>query len=297
MDVPSQVNLIEGHLIDSLNNYAPEHELKKIMSYSLIPAGKYFRPLLVHALSLDLDGAVNLDQKNLASSLEIHHTYTLIHDDLPSMDNDNIRRGRPSSHKKFNEWKAILAGDSLLVLSFELLADVTPKHLPTLLALYAKCTGCSGLILGQMMDLGHENDTFENLLKIHELKTARLIQLSLRGANLLSQNPINDKTCKKLGYFLGINFQLLDDLCELTEAISEHERAINPFFKFSKSMVLKTIKDNNTQIKSLLTENNLQHLGAYIQLYLDKVATKLQDGIANINRDLKLELKEIKELC
>lgn len=270
-------NEINTHIVESLNTTLPEHNFHEVIRYSVLPAGKLFRPLLVYSIAHDL-GGINDDHKLLATSLELHHTYTLIHDDLPAMDDDDMRRGRASSHKKFNEWKAILAGDALINMSYELIASITENKVPKLLKTYSQLMGPKGLILGQVMDLGNENENLKNILKIHELKTARLIQLALLGSNHLSEKAIPEVDCERLGLALGINFQILDDLCELTEPLSVHEKEINPFLHFDQAELFGCLKVNTELIKDVIQKYELNKLRDYINLYLNKISTTLKNG-------------------
>ena len=287
---------ISQNIESTLNTLLPNHQFKEVISYSVLPAGKLFRPLLVYSLAQDLE-EINEDHKHLAASLELHHTYTLIHDDLPAMDDDDTRRGRASSHIKFNEWSAILAGDALINLSYEVLTFINDKKLKDILKLYSSYMGASGLILGQVKDLGAENQTLEDILKIHELKTARLIQLALMGANLLSKKQLPLEECKNFGLFLGIQFQLLDDLCELTEPLNEHEKEINPFLHFNMDELFQVINHNHTQMKEFLNTHQLNHLKEYINLYLRKISQKLKNGHSELSQNLgQIDLKDVLEL-
>lgn len=283
---------INTHLDIVLADLLPNHDFKKAIEYSLLPTGKLFRPLLVYSLASDLNSLKD-SHKALAVSIEMHHTYTLIHDDLPSMDDDDYRRGRLSSHKKFNEWTAVLAGDSLLSLSYEALCEIPSEYLKQILKLFTKMTGPKGLILGQVMDLGLENNSLEKTLLIHELKTARLIQLSLMGSAVLADRFELAPVCEEIGLILGVNFQLLDDLCELTEEINEHEKTINPFIRYDKNKILGIIENNNKKLLHLLKKNSLHHLKDYIDSYMDKTKLTLVTNIESINAHIKINLDEV----
>jgi len=279
---------INSNLLKALDLNLPEHQFNEVIRYSVLPAGKLFRPLLVYSLAKDL-GDINSDHQSFATSLELHHTYTLIHDDLPAMDDDDMRRGRESSHIKFNEWNAILAGDALINLSYEILSSITPSKLPEILKTYGSLMGPKGLILGQIMDLGHENQTITDILKIHELKTARLIQLALCGSNILSEHPIAPSECHKLGYSLGISFQLLDDLCELTEEVSAHESEINPFLHFNQKDLFNILIENRNYMREVTQAHKLNHLNSYINKYLEKTQLILNNGREILSQNIKLE--------
>jgi geranylgeranyl diphosphate synthase, type II len=208
--------------------------LRQVLDYAVRPPGKLFRPRLLEALCADLG---HLNHENilfLGQALELHHAYTLVHDDLPCMDNDVERRGKPTAHIQYGEWKALLAGDSLLILSFQLLNKVRSPQEQYLRKFFTWATGPKGLILGQWLDLDHQKIAhFQQILRIHELKTARLMQVASLGAYYLSTTTLllrEMKTFLRLGSDIGICFQLLDDLDDLnTEQLSDHENNINPF--------------------------------------------------------------------
>ena len=295
-----QINLwrkeITNDLKEKISNLAPDHSFKEVLEYTIFPTGKLFRPLLTYCVSKDI-GYLGYDQKLLAQAIEIHHTYTLIHDDLPSMDDDDFRRGRLSSHKKFNEWSSILAGDALLNTSYEVLSDIKSPNILKLLKKFTASTGPKGLILGQVMDLGGESKTLEQILLLHELKTARLIQLAIVGPCILSGKDIMIPDLENIGLCLGINFQLLDDLCELTEDLSEHEKEVNPFLRFETERILEIVEDNSSTLKKLLNKNNLKCLEDYINIYLKQIRNKLNSGIENINLHTSLTRQQIDKIC
>jgi geranylgeranyl pyrophosphate synthase len=282
-------NDFPSFLLKKLEEISPDHNLRDIMKYSLLPAGKLFRPNIIFNLAQDL-GAVTESHLILASSIEMHHTYTLIHDDLPSMDNDDYRRGRLSSHKKFTEWEAILAGDALINISYELLSQLKTKHLARILSSYSRFCGPRGLILGQVKDLGNENSSLKEIVKIHELKTSRLIQNSLINSATLSDRLDLIDDVSHIGKALGVNFQLLDDLCELTDDINQHEKNINPFLHYEPSSITALIKENTLQINSLLKKCDLKNLESYIELYMGATRDKLKKGKEKVNSYVKIEL-------
>jgi geranylgeranyl pyrophosphate synthase len=204
----------EEYLQATLVKKLPHNELKDVILYSALPAGKMIRAQIIFAVGDDLQ-IEPLKLLQFAAFIELHHTYTLIHDDLPAMDNDDIRRGRASSHKKYNEWKAILAGDALMNLSFDYLNEIKNFELMKL-ALW--CTGAKGLIGGQFLDLEQKNENFNAIKRLHELKTARLFVLCFLGTLYLknTKNSISEfKNFFRLGQQWGLLFQLLDDLDDL----------------------------------------------------------------------------------
>lgn len=248
----------------------------EILDWAVLPAGKLFRPKLVLALAQDKD-AITLNHRHLAAAIELHHAYTLVHDDLPAMDNDLIRRGKASTHAQYGEWKAILAGDALLIQSFYELAKIDSEQLPVLLKFMTWATGGKGLIFGQYLDLEARPSSFKDVLRIHELKTARLIQVALVGSELLSSGKFS-REYMRLGSALGISFQLIDDLTELASPkLSPHELSINPFLTWpgeSFSYLLKNI----LYIKTTLKKDQLKNLFQEVYFYLHSMTKILKEN-------------------
>jgi geranylgeranyl diphosphate synthase type II len=191
--------------------------LEAAMHYALAIPGKRLRPLLFLAL---LD-AYRLDAEKfigLASALEIIHTYSLIHDDLPEMDNDDLRRGLPTVHKKFNEAIALLAGDTLLTFAFEKIADapLAAEKIAAIIAIITRCIGKDGMAQGQALDLEFRGDV-QAIGTIHRLKTAELIKGSLlAAAQVIDLNATQQRLLARAGIAMGMGFQLADDLLDMT---------------------------------------------------------------------------------
>jgi geranylgeranyl diphosphate synthase, type II len=205
--------------------------LHEAMRYSLLAGGKRIRPVLALATAeaIDLDRATVLP---LAAALELIHTYSLIHDDLPAMDDDDLRRGRPSCHKAFGEDVAILAGDALYAEAFRLLlADpvAEPRNLLAAACELAAATGVEGMVGGQYIDIAEKAPPGpEGLRRLHELKTGRLIAASIECVLLLDGGLASDK----IGFFstfareLGVLFQIVDDILDVTgssETLGKHQ--------------------------------------------------------------------------
>ena len=190
------------------------------MRYSALADSKCIRAGLVLAsgkLEEQMDEAVLID---IATSIELMHTYSLIHDDLPAMDDDGMRRGQASNHIKFNEATAILAGDALQALAFETIAaskGMTDAHKVEAVKMLARACGHEGMVLGQQYDLDAEKDPSLNIELIHSLKTAKLIQVALTMPYL--ENEIYSKTqvlLNEIGEKIGIAFQIMDDVLEVS---------------------------------------------------------------------------------
>jgi geranylgeranyl pyrophosphate synthase len=249
----------------ALKNSSHHPGLLEVMDYAVFPAGKLFRPRLVEALAFDLMDSLTEDHLHLASAIELHHAYTLVHDDLPAMDNDLMRRGKPSTHAHFGEWKAILGGDALLIASFAELTKIENKNFKDIMKLMTWTTGAKGLIEGQFRDLGADG----NIIRIHELKTARLIQLATLGSYLLTvRQTLKGKIeFLRLGREIGISFQLLDDLSELTEVdVSTHEKEINPFIREGLK-ALNELRVSHLRLTSILFKHRLHHTEKMLQSY------------------------------
>lgn len=263
---------IEEQLHSTLNEHLPNHRLAEVLNYATFPAGKLFRSHIVYAVAQDL-GNFTKDHQILASSIELHHTYSLVHDDLPAMDNDDIRRGKPSTHKKYNDWMAILAGDSLLAVSFSNLCKVSPNKLPWLLKFFGFCTASKGLILGQCLDMeGSSNTSLQHLLTTHKLKTSRLIQLAVVGSTYLAKdlNLVDYKKMMRLGNAIGLSFQLLDDYQELSDELGAHEREVNPFLRYGHNKITKIVQDLQQNAEDLCDNYNLKALKDIIKEHYQK---------------------------
>jgi geranylgeranyl diphosphate synthase type II len=195
-------------------------KLKESMLYSLKAGGKRLRPILVlagfQAYAEQLDKVLST-----AAALEMIHTYSLIHDDLPAMDDDDYRRGKWTNHKKFDEATAILAGDALLTYSFEIVAEdplLSDEEKVHTLALLSKCSGPSGMVAGQFLDMKAEDKqvSLEQLEQIHALKTGELIRFAIHaGAYLGGANEEQLNYLNKFAYQLGLLFQVQDDILDV----------------------------------------------------------------------------------
>jgi geranylgeranyl diphosphate synthase type II len=202
--------------------------IHEAMRYSVFAGGKRLRPILVIAGAEIMGGSAESVMPT-ACALELIHTYSLIHDDLPAMDDDDYRRGRLTNHKVFGEAVAILAGDALLTLAFRLLAENfadgrDPRLLTQLLTEIADAAGTVGMIGGQAVDIQSEGKSVdaETLEYIHTHKTAALIRSALRsGAMLAGATPRQLKTISEAGWRLGLAFQIVDDILDVEGSLEE----------------------------------------------------------------------------
>jgi geranylgeranyl diphosphate synthase type II len=212
----------------ALDYYLPKTNVKpatlhKAMRYSLFAGGKRLRPILCLAAAEACRGKVS-NALPLACALECIHTYSLVHDDLPSMDNDDYRRGRPTCHRVFGDGIAVLAGDALLTIAFEIVSRAKPApryDMSTLLREIAIAAGSQKLIAGQVADLEAEGRKVkrDQLRFIHENKTAAILKSSIRlGAMSANADAKKLRAVTQFGHGLGLAFQVIDDILDVTQS-------------------------------------------------------------------------------
>ncbi|KJS14168.1 MAG: hypothetical protein VR67_01445 [Peptococcaceae bacterium BRH_c8a] len=215
------VNKALDQCLPSVNAYPPA--IHQAVRYSVFAGGKRLRPILVLAGAEAVGGNTETVMP-AACAVELLHTYSLVHDDLPAMDNDDLRRGQPTCHRAFGEAMAILAGDALLTSSFNVLAQlpqsagVAPERVVRVISELAQAAGTQGLIGGQVVDLASEGDTVdEDMLEyIHTRKTGALIRVSVRAGAILS--GASEAQLQKLTDYansLGLAFQIVDDILDV----------------------------------------------------------------------------------
>lgn len=228
MDFKSYLNEKREIIEESLKKYSPEPrgpaaDVIKAMNYSLFAGGKRLRPILCMA-GAEAVGGEGKDVIPVACALELIHTYSLIHDDLPVMDNDDIRRGKPTSHKVFGEAVAILAGDGLLTEAFRLMTEtvltdrLSPGALLNVIAMIATAAGYDGMVGGQVVDIRMEGKSVDDdtVEFIHRHKTGALITASVcAGATLGGGDEHHLKFLTSYGKNIGLAFQISDDILDI----------------------------------------------------------------------------------
>ena len=239
------------------------------MKYGVISGGKKIRSTVI----LSAGKIFNLDQKkliNICAAVECIHSYSLIHDDLPCMDNDSMRRGKPSTHIKFGEASAVLAGNSLLTLAFEIIADknysINPKLKNQIIKSLAFCSGHTGIAGGQELDLKFENKkkSLKQIIAMQKKKTGKLFNFCLYAVGVIAKRNNKEKILlSTLGEEIGLLFQFADDFLDV---------------KGSRKLVGKPIKKDNRKGKSTL-----------VSLMGYKKAHKYAD---NLKRKILLKLKK-----
>ena len=247
------------------------------ISYALSNPGKRIRPTLVFLVG-DFLGIEVSRLESVAGAIELIHTYSLVHDDLPCMDDDDLRRGKPTLHKKFNESTAVLAGDALQTLAFNLILE--DKNLDSaekqeLLSDLAKRIGPEGMVLGQNLDVEYEkkNPSFDEIMEMNRLKTGLLIEFSILSSFYLKGDLTKD--WYQLAKNIGISFQLIDDLLDLSETtekigktakkdLKNNKKTIPICFGIDKTMIeVDKFKESTMEICEKLCLNN-HPLSAFI---------------------------------
>ncbi|MFI8685343.1 polyprenyl synthetase family protein [Rossellomorea sp. NPDC077527] len=209
-----------NHMAETVSGLSMPGVLKEAMVYSLQAGGKRIRPILLLAVIKAFDHNTMLGL-NTAAALEMIHTYSLIHDDLPSMDDDDLRRGKPTNHKIYGEAVAILAGDGLLTYSFQLIAedDGLPSDIKVkLIALLAKCAGPEGMVGGQVADIEGENKqlTVQELENVHVHKTGKLLTFSVLAGGIISGASQKElELLERFSHHIGLAFQIQDDILDI----------------------------------------------------------------------------------
>ena len=254
-----------------------ETTIDESISYALSNPGKRIRPTLVFLVG-DFLGIEVSRLESIACAVELIHTYSLVHDDLPCMDDDDLRRGKPTLHKKFNESTAVLAGDALQTLAFNLILDdiklnISEKH--DLLSDLAKRIGPEGMVLGQNLDIEYEkkNPSFDEIMEMNRLKTGLLIEFSILSSFYLKGDLTKD--WYQLAKNIGISFQLIDDMLDLSETtekigktakkdLKNNKKTIPICFGIDKTNIeVDKFKESTMEICKKLCLNN-HPLSAYI---------------------------------
>ena len=277
-----------------LLTYIPKEEgyqktVIEAMNYSLLTGGKRLRPLLMLE-TYKLFGGAGHEIEPFAAAIEMIHTYSLIHDDLPAMDNDEYRRGRKTNHVVYGEAIAILAGDGLLNYAFETaLKSFTLSNnaqIPRALSIFAKRAGIYGMIGGQTADIEAEDVSKEvskeNLLFIHEHKTAALIQSAMSiGAILAGASEEDIIMVNRIGYDIGIAFQIQDDILDITGNLDTLGKQTGSDDKNNKTtyVTLVGLDEAKNEVESISNEaisilESLSYKNEFLALLIKQLVTR-----------------------
>lgn len=263
----SYVKIIDAEL-DKILPMATEKPslIHESMRYSIFAGGKRIRPILCLMTFEMLSSLSNKKALAQACALEMIHTYSLIHDDLPAMDNDDLRRGKPTNHKKYDEATAILAGDALLTFAFEHLASAIPN--PQIAINSIKCLsqaiGTIGMIGGQVMDMQGEKKkqpTIDDVNQIHQRKTGALLQASLLlGAIAAETNTKTIEIIKEVGAKLGCAFQIADDILDLESTPEKLGKSVKKDIQVNKITYPRIIGLEKSKLKANELIKDVHHL-------------------------------------
>jgi farnesyl diphosphate synthase len=265
-----------GRLIDmAIDDMLPTSEgedgrLMEAMRYGCLGGGKRLRPLLV----LQTSALFNVAQScalRVAAAIEFIHCYSLIHDDLPAMDNSDLRRGRPTTHRQFDDATAILAGDALLTFGFEVLADPATHEDPNirchLVTALATAAGPAGMCGGQMLDLMGENKSLDaaGVARLQRLKTGELISFSCEaGAILGKASPPQRHALKAYAHDLGLAFQMADDILDATGSEDDTGKSVGQDAAAGKSTFVSILGlDQAREQAAMLARQAAEHLSIF----------------------------------
>ena len=261
-------------VIEKLLSLPPglEARVYEAMRYSALAPGKRLRPLLVLA-GARLFGVARRSALQVAAAIEMVHAYSLIHDDLPAMDNSDLRRGRPTCHKQFDDATAVLAGDGLLTMAFGVLADPDTHGDPAvrceLVAALAQAAGAAGMVGGQMIDLIAETQPLDigAITRLQRMKTGALIAFSCEAGALLAKAPAELRTALR-GYAhdLGLAFQIADDLLDVEGSAADIGKPVGADAAAGKATFVSILGIERARAQAeLLVRQAVAHLDLFAE--------------------------------
>lgn len=275
-------NSLPSFLPSTLNG---QDEVVEAMKYSLTNGGKRLRPVLTLEFCKACGGDRH-DAIEAACAVEFIHTYSLIHDDLPCMDNDDYRRGKPSCHKEFSEDIALLAGDGLLTHAFQIISDsdMSDSAKAKAVSLLAENAGVGGMLGGQVLDLKYEigNPTVKELLTVHKMKTGALIAAAcIMGCIAAGADSAKIAAASRFAYYIGIAFQIKDDILDVVGSSDKLGKPIGSDADNNKTTYVTKVGLTKAQSDvELLTQKGLKELEVFEDSeFISMLADRL------INRD------------
>lgn len=245
----------------------PEARVHEAMRYAVLNGGKRLRPFLVMTTAR-LFNVAESAALSVAAAIEMVHCYSLVHDDLPAMDDDDLRRGQPTCHKKFDEATAILAGDALLTKAFEVLALPRTHSDPAvrceLVWELAVASGGHGMVGGQMVDLWAEDNEFDlaGITRLQQLKTGKLIDFSCQAGAVLGKAPRSlRQSLRAYAHDLGLAFQITDDLLDVEGTVEEVGKAVQKDATAGKATFVSILGIERARTQAhMLAEQAIKHL-------------------------------------
>ena len=275
-DLLAGLSVAAADLGETLDDILPrpngqiEQRLYQAMRYSTLGDGKRLRPFLVLS-SASLFKVSRRSALRVAAAVEMVHSYSLIHDDLPAMDDDDLRRGKPSCHKQFDEATAILAGDALLTQAFEVIADEDthpdPRVCTDLVRALARAAGPNGMVGGQMIDLAGEGQSFDQaqVTHLHLLKTGRIFAFACEAGAILGKAPKSIRMAlRSYAHDMGLAFQIKDDLLDVEASSEELGKTAGKDVDQDKSTFVKLLGIDQARDQSeMLCDQAINHLGCF----------------------------------
>lgn len=288
--------IIETKLVTMISEYVNEPTLQQSMLYSLQAGGKRIRPLMVLATVDFFNEAITPEMIQAACCLEMVHTYSLIHDDLPSMDDDELRRGQPTNHVVYGEAIATLAGDALLTDAFYFLSEleVPAEEKVQLVGLLAKAAGSCGMVAGQVADMEGEHQTLslEEVQSIHARKTGALIEYAVQAGAILTQHINELPVLNHYAHHFGIAFQIRDDILDRTATAEEIGKTPGKDEEEGKSTYPQLVGlDESYRLLEQEIEDGLRDL-SYL---LDEKTPVAQTALGELITQLKLDRRKQEE--
>ncbi|MBF0562912.1 MAG: polyprenyl synthetase family protein [Alphaproteobacteria bacterium] len=267
-ETASAVNQELDRLLDRTD--APEGRVLDAMRYSALDGGKRLRPFLVMTTA-SLFKVSAASALRVAAAIEMIHCYSLIHDDLPAMDNDDLRRGKPTCHRQFDEATAILAGDALLTLAFEVLGEAETHADPAvrceLVVQLAKASGANGMVGGQMIDLlaGNMVMDMNGITRLQQMKTGRIIAFACEAGPILGKAPRQIRThFQAYAHDLGLAFQIADDLLDTEGDAAVVGKATGKDAAAGKATFVSLLGAERARAQAdMLVEQAVSHMDAF----------------------------------
>ncbi len=264
------ISFADRHMEEQSINRSGEARVMEAMRYSALSGGKRLRPFLTVSCA-SLFGVSREASLYTASAIEFLHTYSLIHDDLPAMDDDDLRRGKPSCHKEFDEATAILAGDALQALAFELLANrdvhVDPSVRCELIRSIARAAGCRGMVGGQMLDLEAEDKelSVDEIIRLQRLKTGEMFAISCEAGAILGKSSDKLRSAlRRYAHDIGLAFQITDDLLDAEGTREETGKEVGKDAEAGKATLVEALGiDRAREQAQILARQAVGHLEVF----------------------------------
>lgn len=271
--------IIDSYLADHLKSEVNDTKISQIMSYSVMAGGKRLRPLLFLATLDAINSQINAEEIRIACGIELIHTYSLIHDDLPAMDNDDYRRGKLTSHKKWGEAEAILAGDALLPMGIKWIAQ--GSNSAKLVAIITEAVGPNGMVGGQYLDIDSTNnksvaDNSDFINKMEWLKTGCLIKACVEMAvEHGNASPSQKELLLQFAQDFGRSYQIYDDLVDVVETSAEAGKKTHKDLESGKNNTLTLLGITKSRVE-------LNKLIAHAQNCLKDIDSDILTGFLDL---------------